>query len=419
MNTDEPYSVIGWCISVVQHPLNTEEALLSNWLVYFSSSTPSEYWEAYSVIAWCISVLQHPMNTEEALLSDWLVYFSCSTPNEHWGALLSDWLVYFSCSKPNEHRGGFTQWLIGVFQFFSTQWTQRRFYWVIDWCISYWVIDWCISYWVIDWCISVLQHPMNTEEANLLYVAVTRAKRALIMSKTIRMVLSTMGVSRCVSELYWVSWGWVVVCHFDTLGPCQRPSELNWVPWGWVVVYHFDTLWPCHRLSELYWASWEWVNMCLMDHAYRIVCFSMDVITCVCVSGWMASPVHISGWMASPVHMFQGGCHHLCTCFRVDGITCVRDHVNACFYAYFMQFLTPHTQFIVARNAPVSGWMCACYRVDVPVSGWMCACYRVGVPVSGWMYACYRVDVPVSGWMYACYRMDVCLLLGGCVPVSG
>ena len=89
---------------------------------------------------------------------------------------------------------------------------------LIDWCISYGMINWCFSvlqqpvnteepYSVTGWCISVVQHPMNTEEANLLYVAVTRAKRALIMSKTIRMVLSTMGVSRCVSELYSVPWG--------------------------------------------------------------------------------------------------------------------------------------------------------------------------------------------------------------------
>ena len=36
---------------------------------------------------------------------------------------------------------------------------------------------------------------MNSEEANLLYVAVTRAKHALIMSKAVGSVLSTMGVS--------------------------------------------------------------------------------------------------------------------------------------------------------------------------------------------------------------------------------
>ena len=83
--------------------------------------------------------------------------------------------------------------------------------------------------------------------------------------------------------------------------------------------------------------------MRLMDHAYCMVCFRVDVITCVCVSGWMSSPVcvfqggchHLCACfrvdVITCVCVFQGGCHHLCVCFRLDGIICVRDRVDACF----------------------------------------------------------------------------------------
>ena len=190
-----------------------------------------------------------------------------------------------------------------------------------------------------DWCISVLQHPMNTEEANLLYVAVTRAKRALIMSKTIRMILSTMGVSHCVSELYSVPWGeflCVILTHCDHVRDRQNCTE--------------------HHGCELICALWTmptvlcvsgWISspVCVFQGGchHPCVCFRVDVITRVCVSGWMSSPMcvcfrvdvitHVcvfqggchhpcvSGWMSSPVCVFQGGCHHPCVCFRVDVIT--------------------------------------------------------------------------------------------------
>ena len=134
---------------------------------------------------------------------------------------------------------------------------------------------------------------------------------------------------------------------------CQNCTQYHGGEFLCVILTHCDHVRDCQNCTE--------------HHGSQLICALWTMPTVLCVSGWMSSPVCV----------FQGGCHHVCVCFRVDGITCVCvswHHLCVCFR--------------------VDGITCVCFRVDgitcVHVSGWMAS--PVCVFQGGWHHLCVCVS---------------------------